>query len=432
LPAFLILIGSDQTNTGKMKTKLLTWILPLLSCFPIFGQEVKWNEKAPMNHPVLGQSACFSDGKIYVTGGSTDGSMARGDYGDPFLQIYDIGTNTWSLGTPMPTARWMHGSVKAGNSIYCIGGGWNNTISTNEAYDISTGTWTTKAPMPTPRSSLGVAAVDNKIYAIGGFGSNGMYGFNQMYDPETNTWSHKAPMPTARTGFGTIAVDGKIYIVGGCNSPSGSINKVEVYNPPTNTWEARANLPTARYGVVLAAVGRKIYALGGTPSNTIPSPGTVEVYDIDTDSWKQLDNLPDSTQWAAAGSWQGKIYIMGGEDMCLMTFPDKARIFDFLYEAEVASGMEEPTGNPAGKLCLFPNPAKNQFTISLNTADRSKIDLIITDISGKTIYSDFFNPALPGEFKTTINMMDTKPGVYFVKLKTLKGTYIQKVVKISN
>ncbi|MFA5972176.1 MAG: hypothetical protein WC780_07490 [Lentimicrobiaceae bacterium] len=174
--------------TLSIKTGTLTvLVLTFLSCFNADGQELIWNKKAPMLYKEAGQSACFYEGKIYVTGGSKDGALHNGDYGDPYLQIYDIASESWNAGNPMPTARFMHGSAVLDSVIYCIGGGWYNTLGTNEAYDIASETWSAKAPMPTPRSSIGVAAVDNKIYAIGGFGSTGLFNINEMYNPETDT-----------------------------------------------------------------------------------------------------------------------------------------------------------------------------------------------------------------------------------------------------
>ncbi|MEI6456886.1 MAG: hypothetical protein WCO93_11410, partial [bacterium] len=105
------------------------------------GQALGWNEKRSIPTQVVAQSACFSGGKIYLTGGSIDGALHQGDYGDHFLQIYDIQTDSWTEGTPMPTARWMHGSAQVNSVIYCLGGGWNIPLATNEAYDIASGIW---------------------------------------------------------------------------------------------------------------------------------------------------------------------------------------------------------------------------------------------------------------------------------------------------
>lgn len=415
-----------------MKTKLMILILPFLAYFNSSEQELSWNKKAPMIHPALGQSACFVDGKIYVTGGSTNGLLNGADYGDRYLQIYDIAADTWAAGAPMPGPRWMHGSVQVGSMIYCIGGGWYNPVGTNEAYDIVAGTWITKARMPARRAALGVVAVDNKIFAIGGFDSYGMQNINEMYDPGTDTWTTKAYMPTARTGFGTTVVDGKIYVIGGCNSPTGAMKKVEAYNPVTNTWAVKSNMPTARYGVVTAAVGKKIYAMGGTPSNMIPSPGTVEVYDTETDSWTTLNNLPDSTQWAAACSWEGKMYLMGGEDMCCMTFPDKATIFDFLFECAVSTGISEKLNSPADDLRVFPNPVNSNFTVSFHSGGGSRTDLTITDVAGKIWYSKSLYPRPSGEVNEVTELGYLPEGVYFMKVTMTDRSIFRKIVKIKN
>lgn len=420
------------TNACKTST-ILVLILSFLSNLNVDGQEFSWNKKTSMLYPMLGQSVCFYDGKIYVTGGSKDGALHGGDYGDPFLQIYNIPTSNWDTGTPMPTARWMHGSAEVNSVIYCIGGGWYNPLGTNEAYDIASKTWTTKAPMPHPRSSLGVAAIGNKIYAIGGFGSSQMYNINEMYDPQTNTWTTKAPMPIARTGFGTTVVNGKIYVVGGCTSPTDAIKRVEVYDPQTDTWQKKADMPTARFGLMIAPVGGKIYAMGGTPSNTIPSPGKVEVYDIETDTWEILPVMPDPTQWGAAGSWGNKVYILGGEDMCLMTYPQNATIHNFLYESsDITTGIwdENYTKKDPFMIRVYPNPFGNETTLRFVIPNKELVKVELYNAMGKKIQilADNLNPQ--EEISIVLNGANLSTGIYFCKLSTYSKIVTIKLVKM--
>jgi len=416
---------SDKTGIA------LILILSFFSCLNTSGQSFSWSKKSPMAYPVVAQSACFYEGKIYVIGGSTDGALHGGDYGDPFLQIYDLQTDTWSTGSPMPTGRWMHGSAEVNSVIYCIGGGWNNPLSINEAYDIASGTWSTKTPMPYVRASVGVAAVDNKIYVIGGFGLTQCYPINQMYDPETDTWTTKASMSTSKCGFGIAVVDGKIYTIGGSNSPSNALKIVEVYDPLTNTWQTKSSMPSARFGLVAVSVGKKIYAMGGTPSNTIPSPGKFEVYDTETDTWETLDNLPDSTQWAAAVSWNNKVYLMGGEDRCLMTYPTTATILDFLYECNIVTGIsdENYSGNNPFMFRAYPNPFISETTLSFEIPEKEWIKLEVYNAMGEKILTlaDGIKPQ--GINSIYFNEVNLPTGMYFCRLSTGNKTETIKLLK---
>lgn len=60
--------------------------------------------------------------KIYITGGSS-GSTSSAIYGySPRLLIYDMPTNTWSVGQDMPVARLGHGAAFYNGFLFLIGG----------------------------------------------------------------------------------------------------------------------------------------------------------------------------------------------------------------------------------------------------------------------------------------------------------------------
>jgi len=68
--------------------------------------------------------AVYYNGDFYVLGGETvSGASATPDDVYNRVDIYNVASNTWRLGTPMPTAR--HGIYPAlrGNRIYVVGGG---------------------------------------------------------------------------------------------------------------------------------------------------------------------------------------------------------------------------------------------------------------------------------------------------------------------
>lgn len=74
-----------------------------------------------------------SGGLVYVIGGlnpTTGTALASVD-------IYDPVTNSWSAGTPMPTARWSLAATSMGGKIYVVGGfvPGVGTVGTVEVYD---------------------------------------------------------------------------------------------------------------------------------------------------------------------------------------------------------------------------------------------------------------------------------------------------------
>ena len=77
----------------------------------------------PQARGAMGKAAYYN-GEFYVMGGETvSGAGATADHVYNRVDIYNVVSNTWRLGTPMPTAR--HGIYPAlrGNRVYVAGGG---------------------------------------------------------------------------------------------------------------------------------------------------------------------------------------------------------------------------------------------------------------------------------------------------------------------
>ena len=68
----------------------------------------------------------------------------------------------------MPSKRSGIGAASINRSIYVLGGERRQgTFDNNERYDRATNTWTIETPMLTARRGLGVAPIGDKIYVIG-------------------------------------------------------------------------------------------------------------------------------------------------------------------------------------------------------------------------------------------------------------------------
>ena len=127
--------------------------------------------------------------------------------------------------------------------IYVIGGYDGGAVSpVVQRYDIATDTWDFGEPMPTPRSNLLAGICNGNIHAIGGYDGNlGEFTVNEAYDPLTNTWSVGwSPLPNERSelmtqgtwtgaeifalGDGMFGVGGKAHNVYTCERGDGSIH----------------------------------------------------------------------------------------------------------------------------------------------------------------------------------------------------------------
>ena len=79
------------------------------------------------------------NGKIYLMGGTVNGKLNR---------IYDIATDSWNIGAPLPASRYDHGHAAFNGKIYVIGGYNSGAVNTVYVYDIVSDMWSTLAPLP--------------------------------------------------------------------------------------------------------------------------------------------------------------------------------------------------------------------------------------------------------------------------------------------
>ena len=139
---------------------------------------VTWVTKKPIPHAASYYASAVVDNKIYVVS-------------EEYTQIYDTGTDTWSYGAPPPFSVDMAGGVAitelSPKRIYVIGGRGSLEVGYNQIYVPETNSWIIGTSIPTSRYGLAVCAVNNKIYAIGGltgaFVAVTQKNTNEEYDP---------------------------------------------------------------------------------------------------------------------------------------------------------------------------------------------------------------------------------------------------------
>jgi N-acetylneuraminic acid mutarotase len=169
----------------------------------------------------------------------------------------------------------MAATVGHDGRIYVFGGSDanNNGVATVQVYDPGTNTWSLLPSMPVARDRPSAATLpDGRIYVLGGGPS--FFSFAQplarvdVFTPGSNTWAQAADLPSDSNPFAAVAgADGRIYAFGGVNLYSAqepANNLVYAYSPAANSWATVSNLPTPRdsAAATLAADGR-IYVIGG-------------------------------------------------------------------------------------------------------------------------------------------------------------------------
>jgi N-acetylneuraminic acid mutarotase len=177
-----------------------------------------------------GSASGAFNGKVFVAGGTFQVTN--------LVQVYDVATNSWSPGTPAPSAFLLAGYQQVGHFLYVVGG-WDlfsPSLNKNTTYrlDMSSapGTWEIGPTFTSQRADFGLAydAGMNKLYALGG-DANGGTGFfdstNLVDDLDLDTWPGGTWNPSPpelllpnrqgnQAGFYGL---GQIWSVGGLDGP---------------------------------------------------------------------------------------------------------------------------------------------------------------------------------------------------------------------
>ena len=271
------------------------------------------------NYPLIIESpAVTSDGTFgYSAGGNNQGTPTNAVY------RYDPVANTWT-----PLANVITGFSDAGiaysvntNKIYVFGGidPNFNVLATTQIYDIGSNTWSMGAPMPDPSGRYFAAAAycffNGKIYVIGGFDGTTFSEQSQTweYDPGANTWNtSRVPIPVAMGGAGYSIIGGVVYLAGHWNGGVASTDHYR-YDILDDSWSAVAPVPVPMYRPAAAGVGAQEYLVGGgspfigpsanaqarkTASMKAPaiSYTSTYIYDTGTNTWSigPSTNVPHS------------------------------------------------------------------------------------------------------------------------------------------
>jgi len=261
--------------------------------------------------PTVGVTAtptCIpSAGKIYNIAGFGLGMQTT------TTRIYDIATNSWTTGAPIPEANGLSDHATAySNGIIYVAGGYNGAaINTVRAYNIATNTWSVLAPLPQALYLPGFGIINGKLYIAAG--NNGSVNLNTLYiyDIATNMWTTGAVVPTPVVGPGSAVYQGKLYLFGGANPFPTTITTTQIYDPVLNTWSAGPNMNVARLWFYGANVNNtSIVAPGGDNSPGIPINDNEQL----TGTWAIRAPLPFASRGPFAVSDGTFVYIGGGYD----------------------------------------------------------------------------------------------------------------------
>ena len=280
---------------------------------------------------------------------------------------FDPVANTW---TPLAAVPDLINAEASGvyapnvNKLFVFGGDdpdFGTVVNTTRIYDIATDTWTSGAPMPDVRAFMGSGYFNGKIYLVGGYSTGNVdpsFGQVWEYDPVANTFdTSRASMPATLGGPGFGIINGHIYIAGGRDLNNTNLNTLYDYDIVANTWTQRANLPTGMNVPGSAVIGGQLWVFGGgnpfLGSGTSPksskkavlAPDTsniLQIYDPVTDTWTSGPNLNHLRAFPAGTHVGDTAVAVGGYDGAGTTA---------LVEINGTTGgtpTPTPTGTPSG------------------------------------------------------------------------------------
>lgn len=254
-----------------------------------------WGRKASLLEPISEQIVLELDGKLYSIAGITPANETVAT-----MQVYDVKTDKWSYGPPLPAAVNHHMGAVAGGRLYVFGGQSASPtpspfVDTTFEFDPATQEWRARAAMPTARSAGAAAVLNNRIYVAGGRPPRG-HDF-AVYDPAAGRWTVLPELPTARNHLVVAALRGRIFVAGGrfdAGSASPTTDIVEVYDPGTRQWSTAAPMPGKRGGINGGVANGCLHVLGGE-GNREAANGMFtwhEIYNPGSDSWSRLADMP--------------------------------------------------------------------------------------------------------------------------------------------
>ena len=78
---------------------------------------------------------------------------------------------------------------------------------------------------------------------------------------------------------------------------------------------------------------------------------------------------------------------------------------------------------------VYPNPFTNNFYIDCsNVRDASNVDIVVTDLAGKTVHQEIWSDALFNP-KKQVDLANIEPGIYLVNMTT-QGSFNRITKKI--
>ena len=223
---------------------------------------------------------------IYVFGGAWYNDALNTTF------IYDINTDEWTKGAESPV------NIIGGSANYFEGNiyvtGQEDNPTSIWVYDVLSDSWSQGAEFPVYLRDTAVNIHNGKIYVVGGSdedweASNELW----IYDILSDSWIQGADVPEpVQAQYGLGIIDNKIYYAGGNDEAWDFVQNLYVYDIEAESWENKGQIPqSVSYGA-LASLGQYFYMVGGFLDDSWDDSDLFQRYDTVTESWETLPSFP--------------------------------------------------------------------------------------------------------------------------------------------
>ena len=376
-----------------------------------------------------------SDGTVAYEGGgysfTTSGTI--NEFGK-----FNPATNTWTPLAPVPDLINAEASAVYApnvNKLFVFGGDDPTTgtvVNTTRIYDIATNTWSTGTPMPDIRAFMGSGYFNGKIYLVGGYSTGNVdpsFGQVWEYDPVANTFNtSRMSMPATLGGPGFGIINGHIYIAGGRDLNNTNLNTVYDYDIGANTWTTRATMPSGVNVPGSAVIAGKLWVFGGgnpfTGPGTAPTSGSkgfrawlrrvftpdttnaLQVYDPAANSWTSGPTLNQQRAFPAGAAVGNTAVAVGGYTGSTTTTS---------VEINVAGGgcaSPTPTVPPTATPTASPSCTPGGTPGAWSTASPYPISIVRYGFAQTATHFYVFGGVSDGTRVNNVNRMDLATGMW--------------------
>ncbi len=393
--------------------------------------------ESPMNFPHDGSATVkLSDGRYFLLGGSMDLGVAPG-YSS--TEMYNPTTNTFDTKASMTMARMQHAAIQLNNGNVLIVGAWynNNGAQYGEVYDTAANTFVPTGALNDPRAQpLVFPTTDGGAIITGGWPSysGAVKTTVEYYQTPTNDFvTQSSELIPADPGWLPLSAytrpmtenkmsNGKYLLMAYRTMPTTEYALL-VFDPTTKLFSKLTTSSPLRdsltdggfFDFALNKTANMAYLIG-VDSGYDPQRVCVVTVNLSTgDIYHPTTTytLPAQEYFYASYTYipsVGKILVQGinGGNAGYFTGTDKT----YLLTPQFTVGTNDISKTNDFQFIHYPNPAKDELKIEMNSTEASQYQIKIIDMLGRALIQENMYTYTPGIQKWTLNTNTLTPGIY--------------------